>query len=197
MPAKRKDIDVDAVVRRYKAGESCSAIAADYGVHENTILNRLRDAGVPRRKSGPAPKYDDAEVCRLYKDGMDISHIQQKTGAKNPATFYEILKRNNVPLRLKRHKDDPNIQAQILALRQDQALSQRAIGEIVGMNRNAVGKILRQEVAVERKQWQTQISVQKGMSIREMRDAGATINEIADIKQMDRVEVYKSISGKL
>lgn len=196
MPAKRKDIDVDEVVRRYRDGESSPAIAADYGVHENTILNRLNAAGLPRRRSGPHRKYDDAEVCRMYKDGMDIQDIQEKTGAKNSATFYGILKRNNVPLRLKRQKDDPNIQAQIVALRQDQELSQQAIGEIVGMNRNYVGKILRQEVAVERKQWQAQINVQKGMSIKEMRDAGATIDEIADIKQMDRVEVYKSFSNQ-
>lgn len=192
MPAKI-EFDEQEMVNRYIIGESSDALAIAYGVSPNTILNRLRKRGVPRHRSGPAPKYDDAEVCRMYQAGMEIQDIKEKTGAKNVATFYAILHRNGVKLRLQRYKrDDPETHARIIELR-GKGLSQQAIADEIGINRNYVGKILNQEVYVDRKKWQVDIHLKKGASLQEMRAAGATIDEIAEIKQMTRVDVYKSL----
>ena len=195
MPAKI-EFDVDSMIDRYKAGETAPMLARAFGVSEGTIYHRLKAAGVQRRKSGPPPKYDDAKICQMYREGADIQEIKRKTGAHNIATFYAILKRNNVPLRLQRHKrDDPEVKARISALR-DKGWTLQAIADEIGINRTYVGEVLRQEIPevnLNRKRWQADITLHRGMSIQEMRDTGATINEIADIKQISPVDVFKHL----
>ena len=193
MPARIRDVDAETVAKRYCAGEKVVTLADDYGVSENTILNRLREAGMTL-KHGPERKYDDAEICQMYQDGMDVSEIQQKTGAKTVSTFYAILKRNNVSVRLQRHsRDDPVIRARILKMHAKGA-TQVAIAKAVGINRNYVRDILLQEVSVDRKVWQETPMVRRNMSIEEMRESGLTIDEIAEIKQISRLEVYQNLN---
>lgn len=181
--------------KRYLAGESSSTLAITYGVSETTIFNRLKKLGIPRRKSGPSPRYDEAKICRMYESGMEIQEIKDKTGAKNVATFYTILHKHGVKLRLQRYKrDDPETHTRIIELR-EQKLSHQAIAEIIGINRNYVSEILNQEIHIQRKKWQKPLSLKRGMSIQEMHNAGATIDEIAEIKQLSRVEVYNSLKA--
>jgi hypothetical protein len=44
--------ELSQVATRYRCGESATAIAADYGVHRETVLNHLRRIGEPIRKRG-------------------------------------------------------------------------------------------------------------------------------------------------
>ena len=138
--------------------------------------------------------YDDAEICRMYRDGMSVSDIKAKTGAHNVATFYSILKRNGVPVRLQRRiYDCPETQREIWKLYHEQKLTQDEIGKRIGINRNYVGKVLRQIVSVNRKVWQPAVAVTKQMSVAELRDKELTIDEIADITGMSRVDVFKEL----
>lgn len=142
MPARRVDIDDHEIIRRYEAGEGSDAIGEALNISPNTVLNRLREFGVARRRSGPARKYDDATICRMYKSGDNIADILKKTGATTTATFYAILRRNGVPVRLQRHnRECPLMQHRIHKLRK-KGLSQFAIAKIVGINRNYVRDIL-------------------------------------------------------
>ena len=194
MPARIIDLDNDEIRRRYENGESSTAIGKALNVSPNTILNRLRELGITRRRSGPAPKYDDAEICRMYKAGASVADIQEKTGAKNTATFYAILRRNGVPVRLQRNQCDcPDTQNHIKALHA-QGISQVEIAKIVGINRNYIGKFLRQEIAVTRKRkWQPPVRVTHQMSIQEMRARDLTIDEIAEITGKSRITVFQEL----
>ena len=193
MPARRIDVDDSEIKRRYENGESSTAIGHALKVSPNTILNRLRELGITRRRSGPAPKYDDTEVCRRYKAGDSVANIQRKTGAKNSATFYAILRRNGVPVRLQRHQCKcPHIQDRIKQLHA-QGLSQVEIARKVGINRNYIGNFLRQEIAVDRKVWQPAVTVTHQMDVQALRARGLTIDEIAEITGKSRVAVFQEL----
>lgn len=193
MPARLIEIDDNEIRRRYQNGESSTAIGKALNVSPNTILNRLRELGITRRRSGPAPKYDDAEICRMYKAGASVADIKEKTGAKNSATFYAVLKRNGVPVRLQRRQCEcPHIQDRIKKLHA-QGLSQVAIARKVGINRNYIGKFLRQEIAVDRKIWQPAVTVTHQMDIQELRARNLTIDEIAEVTGKSRVTVFQEL----
>ena len=193
MPARLIDLDNDEIRRRYENGESSTEIGKALNVSPNTILNRLRELGITRRRSGPAPKYDDAEICRMYKAGASVAEIQEKTGCYNSAVFYAVLRRNGVPVRHQRHKGRcPHIQARIKKLHA-QGLSQVEIAKIVGINRNYIGEFLRQEIAVDRKVWQPPVRVTHQMSIQELRARDLTIDEIAEITGKSRVTVFQEL----
>ena len=192
MPAKI-EIDTETLIKRYQDGESSTQLGIAFGISPNTVLNRLRAAGVKRRKSGTERLYDDAMICRMYTAGLSVSDIQEKTGAKNVATFYTILRRNGIPVRLQRHRfEDPEVEKAVVELR-GKGLSYQAIAEKMRINRNYISKILRREVTLTRKVWQAEITVTPQMSINEMRATGATIDEIADIKGISRVEVFEIV----
>lgn len=195
MPAKRIDIDTAALIKRYKNGESSEKIGAELGISPNTVLYRLRKAGIKRRVSGPPRQMDDETICAMYQAGFPIREIQEKTGVWNIGTFYDVLRRNGIPVRLQRHRlDDPEVKKEVIELR-GQGLSHQAIAKKMGINRNYIGKILREKITLPRKVWQEKITLQRGMSIKEMHAAGAMIDEIADIKGISRVEVYKIVGG--
>ena len=185
-------LDTASIVKQYESGKKVADIAKSLNVSENTILNRLNEGGVELRR-GPRRMYNDVEICRMYQEGMSVSDIKAKTGAHNVATFYAILKRNGVPVRLQSHsRECPVMEKKITALRA-QGLTLSAIARAVGINRNYVRHILKKEVAVDRKPWQPQVTVNRTMSVREMRDADLTINEIADITGMSPVDVFKEL----
>ena len=192
MPAKI-DIDIDTLIKRYNAGESSDKLGTEFGVSPNTVLNRLRAAGVQRRKGGSKRLYDDKIICRMYQEGLSVSDIQEQTGARNAATFYAILRRNGVPVRVQRHRlDDPDVQKEVVELRRH-GLSHQAIAKKMGINRNYISKVLREKLTPQRKIWQAEITLKRGMGIKEMRAVGATIDEISDIKGISRVEVFKIV----
>lgn len=197
MPARREDISTAEIVKRYTEDlESSDTIGAALGISPNTVLHRLREAGVERRRSGPAAKYDEAEICRLYRAGVEVAVIHEKTGCHNYATFYDILKRNGVPVRLQRYKRDcPETQREIKRLRFEEELTQEVIGKRLGMSRNYVGQVLRKAVSVERKTWQPSVTVTRQMSIQEMRDKELTIDEIAEITGKSRVDIFQELGG--
>ena len=185
-------LDTAAIVQRYKAGEKIEDIAKSLNVSESTILNRLKEGGF-KLKRGPKRIYDDAEICRMYQSGMEVSEIQELTGARSYATFYAILKRNGVPVRIQRNKlHDPEIRQEVIRLRA-QGLTHIQIAKRMGINRNYIGKVLREEVEVDRKAWQPEVRVTAGMSVQELRDNDLTIDEIADVTGLSRVDVFQEL----
>ena len=130
------------VVDLYKNGKRTAEIAELFGVSEGTVRYRLKKLGVALRRSGPKRKFDDAMVCRMYRAGASIKEIVEKTGVKNSAVFYDILKRNGVPTRLKRHKlDAPQVRREIMEL-YAQGLTRIEIAKKMRISREFIGKFL-------------------------------------------------------
>ena len=193
MPAKL-ELDTNELIRRYESGETAPQIAVAMGIGETSVYNYLRKSGVSRRASGPARKYDDAEVCRMYTDGASVSEIRRKTGATNLHTFYAILKRNSVRLRLQRHRlADPTVKAEVIALRAE-GFTYGGIAKKMGINRNYIGQVLREKVKIARKErWRDEVVVRRSMSVHEMRENGLTVDEIAEITGKSRVTVFQEL----
>lgn len=64
--AKRADLPIDEVVRRYHDGASLRYLAAAFGVSTGTIRNRLAAAGVQVRRPG-AHRLDVAVTELVYE----------------------------------------------------------------------------------------------------------------------------------
>jgi hypothetical protein len=73
----RIEFDVDDMIRRYRAGESCVDIARMYFCHEYTVRQRLRGAGVPKRprNSCRGLRLDMVTMARQYASGMSCETI--------------------------------------------------------------------------------------------------------------------------
>ena len=193
MPAKL-ELDTNELIRRYESGESAPKIAVAMGIGETSVYNYLKAAGVSRRYSGPARKFDDAEICRMYTDGASVSEIQRQTGVTNLSTFYTILGRNDVPVRLQRHRlADPTVKAEVIALRAE-GFTYGEIAKKMGINRNYIGQALSEDVKIARKErWREEVVVRRSMSVHEMRENGLTIDEIAEITGKSRVTVFQEL----
>jgi hypothetical protein len=93
---------IDELVRRYRAGESCAAIAAAIGSSPMAVHMRLKRAGVklgPRgRPVRPAPGVMDAEPVARYAAGESLGVIAAATGLR-PAAIHDRLRRAGVELR--------------------------------------------------------------------------------------------------
>lgn len=96
---KRIELDIDQIVKRYRAGESAQVIADCLKVSIGTIHKRLKRAGVVKRPVGRPLKYNEAEVCRLYKSDLPITEIMKRMGIGGSSMLYSILNRNGVALR--------------------------------------------------------------------------------------------------
>ena len=82
----------------------------------------------------------------MYTDGASVSEIQRQTGVTNLSTFYTILGRNDVPVRLQRHRlADPTVKAEVIALRAE-GFTYGEIAKKMGINRNYIGQALREDV---------------------------------------------------
>jgi hypothetical protein len=84
----------DDLVRRYRAGQSCAAIAAATGLTLARVYLRLKQAGVEFRRGGKAPgqgrlDLPDAEIARRYRGGESAEAIARSLGV----SAYAIRKR--------------------------------------------------------------------------------------------------------
>ena len=85
------------VARRYEAGESANALAAEFGVHRTTIVNALRSAGVEARYRIMADD-DVDEARRLYESGLSLVEVGNRFGVA-ARTVLNAFGRAEVPTR--------------------------------------------------------------------------------------------------
>src|SRR5215217_1380934 len=91
------------IVSRYLAGGSTDAIGQDANCPPDTVLYLVRRAGHQPRPRGARARHkvlplDDAQICRLYRDGLSGPEIAERCGT-TAATIYHRLRANNVPRR--------------------------------------------------------------------------------------------------
>jgi hypothetical protein len=87
---RNKSLERDEMVRRYRSGESCAAIAAAAGLAESTIRNWLKRAGVVLRPAGkprgrgPLDRVDRLIIDR-YRAGESTIAIGRAFGVSGEA----------------------------------------------------------------------------------------------------------------
>jgi hypothetical protein len=90
MSVRNKSLEPDEMVRRYRSGESCAAIAAVAGLDESTIRYRLKRAGVELRSAGkprgrgPLGSLDRRIIDR-YRGGESTIAIGRALGVSGEA----------------------------------------------------------------------------------------------------------------
>lgn len=79
------------IVARYEAGETSTALAAEYGVAKSTVLNLLRTSGAAVRRQPLTPE-QVSEAVRLYESGLSLSEVAERLQVNQETMRMAILK---------------------------------------------------------------------------------------------------------
>jgi transposase-like protein len=88
--------EVDQLVAAHLAGAGVKKLAAQFGVHRDTIHHLLERKGVLRRR-GIRPG-DIPEAIRLYEDGWSLVRLAAEFDV-SPSTVNRALRKAGVPIR--------------------------------------------------------------------------------------------------
>lgn len=72
--------DLEEMVADYEAGMGCVRLSRKYGVAENTVLERLKRAGVDIRGRGQPPSNEIDEMVVLRAQGWTLRMIGERFG---------------------------------------------------------------------------------------------------------------------
>lgn len=70
---------LDAIVARYEAGETTTALAREYAISHSSILRLFSQRGVQTRARGLTPE-KEREVLRLRAQGLIIRDVAKRVG---------------------------------------------------------------------------------------------------------------------
>lgn len=87
-----------AVIERYEAGETSTALAEAYGVAKSTILGILRANSVVVRRQPLTPE-QVSDATRLYNSGLSLSQVAERLRV-NQETMRVALLKSGLALRL-------------------------------------------------------------------------------------------------
>lgn len=92
---RRPDIDTADLIRMYRSGMSTLKIAAEVGVSDAAVANRLKNAGVTMR-GNVRGDVSAKEVADLYRSGYSLDRIALELGMSRP-TARKKLREAGVP----------------------------------------------------------------------------------------------------
>lgn len=84
------DEDRAAVIERYEAGETSTALAEAFGVAKSTILGILRANSVVVRRQ-PLTQEQVNEAARLYESGLSLSQVSERLEVNQETMRVAIL----------------------------------------------------------------------------------------------------------
>lgn len=84
------DADRAAVIERYEAGGTSTALAEAYGVAKSTILGILRANSVVVRRQ-PLTAEQVSEAARLYTSGLSLSQVAKRLGVNQETMRVAII----------------------------------------------------------------------------------------------------------
>ena len=83
------------ICERYVMGERLANISKNADVSQTTIMQVLRERGVPLKNGETTTPINSHAIVSLYTVGKPIKEVSSITGA-SPATIYRVLKENGV-----------------------------------------------------------------------------------------------------
>lgn len=89
------DTDRTIVATRYAAGETSTALAAEYGVAKSTILRLLRESRVVVRRQPMTPE-QVSEAARLYESGLSLSQVAAQLSVNQETMRVAIIASGNM-----------------------------------------------------------------------------------------------------
>jgi DNA-binding CsgD family transcriptional regulator len=97
--------DIDALVDRYRAGDTINELAHRFGINRTTVIAHLDRRGVQRRAL--LKQWDHKTLnraARSYADGSSLATIAEQFGI-DPSTVANRFRRAGVPIRPRRGSD--------------------------------------------------------------------------------------------
>ena len=98
MPAPRIPINVDNLVKGYRAGLTGEELARQLGIKGHVVLSRLRECGIEIRRNLGAPprhKMPDRRIIRSYRQGMSVLALAIRYGVSRPV-ISRVLRHANI-----------------------------------------------------------------------------------------------------
>lgn len=84
---------LDAIVARYGAGETTTALAREYAISHSSILRLLKQRGVKTRARGLTPE-KEREILRLREQGLIIREVAKRVGCSYDTARLFLVSRN-------------------------------------------------------------------------------------------------------
>lgn len=106
----RLELDINYIIKEYREGKSAKNIGKSLGVSKGTILRRLKEQGIKRRKR---PKYEE-----ITKDILIDLYLQEKLSSRTIAEMFGcsnslVLKRlQQFDIPIRKHAGDPAFTAE-------------------------------------------------------------------------------------
>jgi transposase-like protein len=143
MARRLSPADIDHLIKEYRSGRSAQDLARELGIHECTVYDRLRIAGVPVRHK--APDIDDFEIARLYSAGASIHAIAKQFGCSS-WPIKRAISRSGVPIRgrLEQMRLDSQMIAPDVIARYEAGETSADIAESKGVSTTKITGILKQ-----------------------------------------------------
>jgi DNA invertase Pin-like site-specific DNA recombinase len=85
---------LDAIVARYKAGETTTALAREYAISHSSILRLFSQRGMQTRVRGLTPE-KEREVLRLRAQGLIIREVAKRVGCSYDTVRLFLLNQKN------------------------------------------------------------------------------------------------------
>ena len=194
-------------------------IARVVDVHKSTIRRILDLVGIPRKRNKPKVPSGSLkpEILDLYEKGNGLKEIARTLGCSHgyaSTTLAEFgIQPRSKGYGMQRKKRVEKYDARAIKRMYTEGKSLRTIAKVIGINRSTVTLILKDMgvkirtlseanrlamnktnmVTVEREAGQPAIKVNKRKSISKLRADGLTIDQIAEVKGINRVDVYQEL----
>lgn len=88
-------MDIKYLIEKYKAGDTISSLAREFGVSIDTVRYRLKSEGVLQNRRTPKCSLHDQTIIELYKQDVPISEIAHRFNVST-SPIVAILKKHNV-----------------------------------------------------------------------------------------------------
>jgi len=88
---------LDAIVARYKAGETTTALAREYAISHSSILRLFSQRGVQTRARGLTPE-KEREALRLRSEGLIIRDVAKQVGCSYDTVRLFLLKQESTQI---------------------------------------------------------------------------------------------------
>lgn len=136
------------ITRRYADGERTKDLAQDFGVGINQIARIVRRNGGEVRGKGAnrLPPEREAELVRLYAEGVPVADLRKKFGVAAASTIPRIVKRYGVEVRPGRRPQRRFTEAEVVEMGRlwnEEGLSQTAIALRFDTAQIVVSRVLR------------------------------------------------------
>jgi DNA-binding CsgD family transcriptional regulator len=94
--------DIDALVDRYRAGDTINKLADRFGINRTTVIAHLNRRGVERRAISKQWDHKTfTRAARSYADGSSLADIAAQFGL-DPSTVANRFRRAGIPIRPRR-----------------------------------------------------------------------------------------------